>query len=300
MARAQAEDGVTVWTDGYWWSNDGLRLHYRDYPGDDAGKPAIICIPGLTRNARDWEGVAERLAGDWRVIAVDLRGRGESAYAKDPMTYVPLTYLQDLEALVRELALERFILFGTSLGGLLSMLLGAAEKDRVAGILVNDIGPELDDNGVSRIRSYVGRSSTWPTWVHAARDLQEVHGACYPDWTLEDWLVFAKRVARLNNSGRMVFDYDMRIAEPFKLPVTTGLDLWSAFAALKDVPMTVVRGETSDILSPATLARMAAEHPDLETVTVPRVGHAPTLDEPIVQEAIDRLLARVEERLALA
>jgi pimeloyl-ACP methyl ester carboxylesterase len=300
MTQAQAEGGVTVWTDGYWWSNDGLRLHYRDYPGGDAGKPPIICIPGLTRNARDWEGVAERLSGDWRVIAVDLRGRGESAYAKDPMTYVPLTYLQDLEALVRELGLERFVLFGTSLGGLLSMLLGAAEKDRVAGILINDIGPELDEAGVSRIRSYVGRQEVWPTWVHAARDLQEVHGACYPDWTLDEWLVFAKRVARLNTSGRIVFDYDMRIAEPFKLPVTTGLDLWSAVATLKDVPMLVVRGETSDILSPATLARMEAEHPDLEAVTVPRIGHAPTLDEPVVQEATERLLSRVQERLALA
>ncbi len=291
---------MTVWSDGYWWSNDGLRLHYRDYAGDDPGKPPIICIPGLTRNARDWEGVAERLAGDWRVIAVDLRGRGESAYAKDPMTYVPLTYLQDLEALLNELALERFILFGTSLGGLLSMLLGAAEKERVAGILVNDIGPELDDSGVARIRSYVGRSSTWPTWVHAARDLAEVQRPCYPDWQLDDWLVFAKRVARLNNSGRIVFDYDMRIAEPFKLPVTAGLDLWSAFAALKHVPVTVVRGETSDILSPETLARMEAEHPDLEAVTVPGIGHAPTLDEPEVQAGIDRLLRRVEERLALA
>ena len=134
---------MTAWSDGYWWSNDGLRLHYRDYPGD-ASRPPILCIPGLTRNARDFEGVAERLSPDWRVISVDLRGRGESAYAKDPMTYVPLTYLQDMEALVRELGLARFVLFGTSLGGLLSMLLGAAEKERVAGILINDIGPQLD------------------------------------------------------------------------------------------------------------------------------------------------------------
>lgn len=288
---------ATVWTDGYWWSNDGLRLHYRDYPGDDPKKPAIICIPGLTRNARDWEGVAERLAGEWRVICVDLRGRGESAYAKDPMTYVPLTYLQDLEGLVRELALDRFVLFGTSLGGLLSILLTAAEKSRVAGVLINDVGPAVDDSGVSRIRSYVGRQTAWPTWVHAARELQEVHGACYPEWGLEDWLVFAKRVARLNNSGRIVFDYDMRIAEPFKLPVTGGLDLWGAFAAMKDAPLLVVRGETSDILAPATLERMQAEHPDMETVVVPGIGHAPTLDEPVVQHGIDRLLARVEASL---
>lgn len=114
---------MAAWTDGYWWSNDSVRLHYRDYPADGAGegRTPVICIPGLTRNARDWEAVALRIAGPRRVISVELRGRGESGYAKDPMTYVPLIYLQDLEALLRELDLRRFILMGTSLGGLLSM-----------------------------------------------------------------------------------------------------------------------------------------------------------------------------------
>ena len=114
---------MASWTDGYWWSNDGLRLHYRDYPGGSEERPPILCIHGLTRNARDFEGVADRLAGAWRVICVDLRGRGESAYAEDPMTYVPLVYLQDLEALLRELGLKRFVGFGTSLGGIMMMLL---------------------------------------------------------------------------------------------------------------------------------------------------------------------------------
>jgi pimeloyl-ACP methyl ester carboxylesterase len=291
---------MAAWSDGFWWSNDGLRLHYRDYPGDRA-RPPIICIPGLTRNARDWEGVAERLAGDWRLICVDLRGRGESAYAKDPMTYVPLTYLQDLEALLRELSIDRFVLFGTSLGGLLSMLLGSAEHDRVAGLLINDIGPVIEESGIARIRTYVGKSASWPTWVHAARDLAEVHGDCFPDWALEDWLRFAKRVARLNNSGRIVFDYDLRIAEPFKIaqPIA-GMDMWGAFGALRSVPKLVVRGGESDILSAATLARMAEMHPDLEALTLDGIGHAPTLDEPEAQAAIGRLLARVEERLQLA
>lgn len=292
---------MAAWTDGYWWSNDGIRLHYRDYAAA-AGReerPPILCIPGLTRNARDWEGVAERLAGDWRLICVDLRGRGESGYAKDPMTYVPLTYLQDLEGLIRELALTRFVLFGTSLGGLLSILLTAAERGRVAGLLLNDIGPVIDDAGTARIRSYVGRASTWPTWAHAARDLADVHGECYPDWNLEDWIRFAKRLGKISNSGRIALDYDMRIAEPFKIATpVAGMDMWNAFAAAAEVPALVVRGETSDILSTATLERMAAEHRDLEVVTVPRTGHAPTLDEPEVQAATERLLARVEENVA--
>ncbi len=292
---------MTAWTDGYWESNDGLRLHYRDYPGDDPKRPPIICIPGLTRNARDWEGVAEALSGDWRVICVDLRGRGESAYARDPMTYVPPIYLQDLGALLRELELDRFVLFGTSLGGLLSMLLGAAERPRVQGILINDVGPVLDDAGMTRIRGYVGRPSTWPTWVHAARDLCEVHKIAFPHWRLEDWLVFAKRLGKLNNSGRIVLDYDMRIAEPFKLAApVAGMELWTAWRSLADVPTLIVRGETSDILAEETFARMKEEHPGAEAASIPGVGHAPTLDEPEAREAISRLLARVEEQLAIA
>ena len=285
---------MAAWSDGYWWSNDGLRLHYRDYAGPE-GKPPIICIPGLTRNARDFEAVAARLAGDWRVICVDLRGRGESAYAKDPMTYVPLTYLQDMEALIRELGLERFILFGTSLGGLITMLLAAADADRLAGAMLNDIGPDLDTRGLERIRGYVGRSQSWPTWLHAARYFAEAQRDVFPTWQLEQWLVFAKRLCKLSSSGRIVFDYDMRIAEPFKLPGgATGFDLWSAFAGLEGVPSLAVRGAHSDLFSDATVARMKAENPDMESVTVPDVGHAPTLDEPEAVAAIDRLLQRVK------
>jgi pimeloyl-ACP methyl ester carboxylesterase len=292
---------MAAYTDGYWWSNDGLRLHYRDYAGGDPARPPIICIPGLTRNARDFEGVANALAGEWRVICVDLRGRGESAYAKDPMTYVPLTYVQDLEALLRTLELERFVLFGTSLGGLLSMLLGAAERGCVQGALINDVGPQLEEAGMARIRTYVGRSGNWPTWVHAARDLYDVHKVSFPDWRLEEWLGFAKKVAKLSNSGRVVFDYDMRIAEPFRIAApVAGMDMWGAWRALQGLPTLIVRGEVSDIVSPATVARMQAEHDQAELVTVPRTGHAPTLDEPEARQGIARLLARVAERLAIA
>jgi pimeloyl-ACP methyl ester carboxylesterase len=299
--RLRSGADMAAYTDGYWWSNDGLRLHYRDYAGGDPGRPPIICIPGLTRNARDFEGVANALAGAWRVICVDLRGRGESAYAKDPMTYVPLTYVQDLEALLRTLELERFVLFGTSLGGLLSMLLAAAERGRVQGALINDVGPVLDEAGMARIRAYVGRSGSWPTWVHAARDLSEVHKVSFPDWRLEEWLGFAKKVAKLSNSGRVVLDYDMRIAEPFRIAApVAGMDMWGAWRALQGVPTLIVRGEVSDIVSPATVARMQAEHDEAELVTVPRTGHAPTLDEPEARAGIARLLGRVTERLAIA
>lgn len=287
---------MVEWSDGYWWSSDGLRLHYRDYAGA-ATRPPILCIPGLTRNARDFEAVAERLAGDWRLICVDLRGRGESAHAKNPMTYVPLTYLADIEALIAELKLERFILFGTSLGGLITMLLAASGRERIAAALLNDIGPAMETRGLEHIRGYVGRSRDWPTWLHAARFLAEAQGDRYPDWEIDQWLVYAKRLCRLTSGGRIVFDYDMRIAEPFKLPSgEAGFDLWPTFRALNGIPSLVVHGGISDLLSEATVERMKAEVPSMESVTIPNVGHAPTLDEPEAAEAIDRLLKRAGAR----
>lgn len=287
---------MAQWTDGYWESPDGLRLHYRDYAGSE-DRPPIVCIPGLTRNARDFEGVADRLAGAWRLICVELRGRGESAYAKDAMTYVPLTYVEDMEALIAKLGLERLVLFGTSLGGLITMLLARSDNKRVAGALMNDIGPVLESRGLERIRAYVGRGQNWPTWLHAARFLREAQGDRYPDWELDQWIVYAKRLCKLTPAGRVVLDYDARIAEPFRVPGgESGFDLWQAFAGLKGVPSLVLRGELSDLLSEETVERMKTANPAMEAVTVPRVGHAPTLEEPGAVAAIDRLLKRVQSR----
>jgi pimeloyl-ACP methyl ester carboxylesterase len=282
---------MAEWTDGWWMSGDGLRLHYRDYEGDES-RPPILCIPGLTRNARDFEGVADRLGGAWRLICVDLRGRGESAYAKDSATYNPLVYLQDIEALVAALGLARFAIFGTSLGGLVAMLLAATDRLRLAGVLLNDVGPVLEPAGLDHIRTYVGRSQVWPTWLHAARALCEAQRERYPDWTLDDWLAFAKRVCRLTAEGRIVLDYDMRIADPIRRPAPA-VDLWPMFRALAGVPTLLVHGALSDLLSDSTIEQMRAEMPDLDVAIVPRVGHAPTLEEPEAVAGIDRLLARI-------
>ena len=284
---------MAEWSDGYWWSKDGLRLHYRDYGGGDDGRPPILCIPGLTRNARDFGALANRLAGQWRLICVELRGRGESAYAKDPMTYVPLTYLQDLEALIDELKLTRFVAFGTSLGGLLTMLLAATGSDRIAGAILNDIGPVVEPAGLARIRTYVGKQANWPTWLHAARGIQQGNFAVYPDYEIEQWLAMAKRLCKLTPAGRIVYDYDMKLAEPMKLPGDAAIDMWPAFESLGGRPVLLLRGQTSDILSAATAAEMARRVDGLDYVTVPGIGHAPALDEAESVAAIDRLLARV-------
>ncbi len=280
--------------DGYWWSNDGLRLHYRDYGGGE-GRPPILCLPGLTRNARDFDGVARRLAPKWRVLAVDFRGRGESGYAKDPMSYVPLTYFQDVEALLGELGIGRFIAFGTSLGGIVTMLLAATERDRLAGALLNDVGPELDPAGLARIRGYVGKGSWHPTWMHAARAVADANMDVHPEFAIEEWLAMAKRLYRLNAAGRIVLDYDMKIAEPFRVPGNeAGPDMWRAIDALEGKPVLIVRGDHSDILSAATATAMVDRlGPAAALVTVERTGHAPTLEEPAVADAIDRLLGKI-------
>lgn len=284
---------MAEWTDGYWWSRDGLRLHYRDYAGA-AERPPILCLPGLTRNARDFAALADRLGGRWRLIAVDLRGRGESAYAKDPMSYVPLTYLQDLDALIGELGLARFVAFGTSLGGILALLLAATGPERIAAMLINDVGPAIEPAGLARIRGHVGRGGSWPTWLHAARSAAEAHGGSHPGFAVADWLAMAKRLCRLTPAGRIVLDYDSRIAEPFRLPGgEAGFDMWPTLDAIAGVPALLVRGALSDILSEATATEMARRVPEMELLTLPGVGHAPTLDEPECRDAIERLLEKV-------
>ncbi len=283
--------GPAQYEDGFWWSKDGLRLHYRDYSGRD-DRPPILCIPGLTRNARDFAHVADRLAGDWRLICVDLRGRGESAYAKFPMSYAPITYLQDIEDLLETLKIDRFVAFGTSLGGLLTMLLASARPGRIAGALLNDIGPVIEEEGLARIRGFVGKSGSWPSWMHAARAASNLHGHAHPDYDLPQWIALAKRLYRLTAQGRIIPDYDPRIAEPIRRP-SEPVDLWPAFDALGKAPVTILRGATSDILSTDTVAAMAKRLPNATLSIIPRTGHPPELDEPAAIKAIDGLLELV-------
>ena len=293
--RPAAAPGFTdrVWADRFWTSGDGLRLHFRDYPGR-ADRPPLLCLPGLTRNARDFARLAERLAGEWRVLCPDLRGRGDSGYARDPASYNPLQYADDLELLLADQAIDRFVAIGTSLGGLLTMLLAARAPERIAGALLNDVGPELDPAGLARIRGYVGQGRSFPTWMHAARAIEETQASAFPDYQASDWLAMAKRAMVLGGNGRIVFDYDMKIAEALAAPGSAPVpDLWPALLALGGKPVTLLRGELSDVLREEALQQMAQRLPGADAVTVARVGHAPMLDEPAAVAALDRLLARI-------
>lgn len=278
----------------HWQSADGLALHFRDYAGASDRLP-VVCLHGLTRNARDFELLAPHLqAQGRRVIVPEMRGRGRSAYAADAASYAVPTYIADLLALLDQEGIERFIGIGTSMGGLMIMGLAALNPDRIAGFALNDVGPVVEPGGIERIKDYVGQGGSFPTWVHAARALAEVHGDAHPTHELADWLAMAKRTMTLVSNGRIAFDYDMKIAEPILADTSSAVppDLWPMLRALVGKPAVLVRGARSAILSEATFAAMAAELPGVQAVTVPGVGHAPTLDEPEVRAALDTMLAK--------
>ena len=287
---------MSTYTDAFWQAPDGLRLHYRDYAAREpvAGRVPLVCLPGLTRNARDFANLAERLSAEWRVICPEMRGRGDSDYAKNSVTYNPLQYVQDVNALFDQIGVDRFAVIGTSLGGLMAMILALVEARRIAGAVINDVGPVIEAAGLERIRDYVGQARSFPTWMHAARALEEEHGAAFPEFGPFDWLAMAKRVMVLGQNGRIVFDYDMKIAEPFEKPGgEAGVDLWPGYMALAGRPLLLIRGGLSDLLSAETFDEMRARNPEAAAVYVPQVGHAPTLDEPVVVSAIEEWLGRV-------
>lgn len=284
---------MSEYADCHWSSRDGLRLHYRDYPGR-ADRPTLICLPGLTRNARDFQVLAARLAGEWRVICPDMRGRGDSAYAKDSSTYNPFQYVDDVNHLLDEAGVDRYVAIGTSLGGLMTMILAMNAPERIAGAVLNDVGPWLEPEGLKRITGYVGQGRSFPTWMHAARALEESQGMAHPGFGIVDWLDMAKRLMTLSSNGRIVFDYDMKIAEPLaRSDPATQPDLWPGVENLAGKPLLLLRGALSDLLSAETFAQMAARLPGADAITVPGVGHTPLLAEPEAVAALDRLLARV-------
>lgn len=284
---------MAQWVDRFWNSSDGLKLHYRDYAGPH-DRPPILCLPGLTRNARDFEPVADRLAGEWRVLAVDFRGRGESQYDPNPDNYMPPTYAVDLLKLIDQLGIADAVFFGTSLGGIVTMLIASTDPERIAGALINDIGPIIDDAGVERLRTYVGRDVAFSSWAEAADATRRINGLAFPHFAAQDWDRFARRVASERPDGAIRPDYDLAIAKPFASNNgALGPDPWALLEGLADRPVLIVRGETSDLFSAETAETMLEKLPKGELVTVSGTGHAPVLDEPEVMSGIDRLLARV-------
>ena len=277
--------------DYFFQTTDGLRLYARDYPGPDANAPVLLCLHGLTRNSKDFASLAQALASDFRVVVPEQRGRGLSDYAEDVSRYSLLQYVEDMQGLIVELGLQRLWVVGTSMGGLMTFALNALSPGLIERAVINDIGPEIAQAGLNRIKSYVGVAGPFENWEEATAYLMSITAEIFPDWTDSQWSDFARQ-CYIEREGQIVIDYDPRIATPLATQSTDteAETLWSLFEALASVPSLLVRGELTDLLSPECVARMQKVHPSMEVLSVPNVGHAPMLDEPGVTEAIRRFL----------
>ncbi len=292
-------------------TSDGLALHVADYAPfsrfSDSGLAAtplglpVVCLHGLTRNSRDFDDLAPFIANlGRRVVSFDMRGRGRSQYAADPLSYQPPVYADDVQRGLDALGIDRAVFVGTSMGGLITMVLNLLHPGRVAAVILNDVGPELDPAGLARIAGYVGKTNTvFATWDEAAQAIKQINSAAFPDRDAAFWLVFARRTCRQEDHG-IVLDYDGQIAQAFALPDPASkqapapqVDLWPIYEGLaKACPTLIVRGALSDLLSRATRDKMVEVCPGTRAVEVPGVGHAPTLNEPAALEAICDFLAQ--------
>ncbi|HJV42874.1 alpha/beta hydrolase [Caulobacter sp.] len=296
---------MVSFTDFFWTSPEGLPLHARDHaPVGEVRKLPVICIHGLTRNARDFEDLAPRIAATGRrVLAVDVRGRGLSARDPNPMNYHPGTYAADVVSLLAAAGIERAVFVGTSMGGLITMVLTSIAPEAIAAAVLNDVGPELSPVGLARIAGYTGMASRFETWADAVAYAKAINEAAFPSYGPEDWDVFARRLFD-EKGGAFVLAYDPDISAPIKAAAEAAAktqaeggqalappDMYPLFRALaKDRPLLLVRGGISDLIDPAIADRMRAAAPHMAYVEVPAVGHAPMLTEPEAWAAIEKLL----------
>jgi len=279
---------------------DGLNLYARDYGPEDGGLTPLLCLPGLTRNAKDFEAVAPQLSKARRVLCPDFRGRGRSGYAADPKTYRPDVELADTLALLDLLKLPQAAVIGTSRGGIVALVMAAKAPQRLAGILLNDIGPRIAAEGLLRIRSYLGKPGGYGSWAEAIAAMKRTTPG-FDSLSEAQWETFARRIYR-DRDGRPDRDSDpgLAVTFPSSEDIVAGKvpELWAMFDLTVNLPVMVLRGEHSDLLDAATVAEMSRRHPGLEAVVVRDRGHVPFLDEPESAAAIQRWLSRVDRSLA--
>jgi len=273
-------------------AQDGLRLHVRAYGTRASRALPVACLPGLARTAADFESLAATLSSDRQVLAVDYRGRGKSDYDHNPENYNLQVELADVLAVLTAFGIGRAVFIGTSRGGILTMLLAVARPSAIAGCVLNDIGPVIELSGLLRIKSYVGKLSQPASFAEAADVLQQRFGSHFPKWGDADWLAFARRTFT-EASGRLLPDYDIKLATILDgiTPERPLPPLWKEFDALARLPVMVVRGANSDILSEATVEAMRARRRSLDVVEVADEGHPPRLADPQTARRIAAFVA---------
>jgi pimeloyl-ACP methyl ester carboxylesterase len=274
-------------------SADGALTLHAEESGSRKAPLAVLCLHGLTRNGRDFEALVARLSPRYRVITADQRGRGRSSWDPDPDHYRIPVYVQDMWRLLDRLQLQQVVLVGTSMGGLISMMMGATKPERVRGIVLNDIGPEVPPAGIARLRESLALKADVRDWSDAAALARRINAEAFPDYGEADWLAFAHRIYREDGSGRPMPGYDPAVLAALAPPPDPGAvtpTLWPVWAQLGAVPMLVIRGGLSHLLTADILERMVASHPRIVAVTLPNRGHAPMLDEPAAVSAIEGFL----------
>ncbi|MCB1496848.1 MAG: alpha/beta hydrolase [Bauldia sp.] len=289
MSSAKAEADGQAWRDRFHSSSDGLSLHIAEYGDPSAPWLPVVCLPGLSRSARDFHNLAVHLSTHRhrprRVLAFDYRGRGLSQWDKDIANYNPLTELTDVLDGMSALGIGRAIVVGTSRGGIIAMMMGVARPHAVAGVVLNDIGPVIEPVGLARIKTYIGRTPAPDDWDDAIHIIKRLHGGQFTALGDAEWEAFARATYR-DEDGRPAANYDPALAKTFDgiefdRPIP---ELWKEFATLSGVPMLAIRGGNSDLLSAETLVEMGKRHPGLESVTIEGEGHPPLLlNTPILQ-----------------
>jgi len=282
---------TAAFTDRYVRAQDGLRLYARDYePPYARDGTAVLCLAGMTRNSKDFAHVATALAGHRRVICLDYRGRGRSAYDPDWRHYEPTVYLNDILHLLTALNIHKVIVIGTSLGGLLAMALAVARPSLLVGAVVNDIGPDVAAEGLAHVLDYFANDRPLPDWPAAIAELRRTFKYLELG-DVQNWERMARATYKECPDGFLRFDWDVRLIHPFRQALHRKQDLWPYFRALRAIPTLAIRGGKSQVFLPSCLVRMSEEKPDLMTVTVPDVGHTPNLGEPVAVAALDNFLA---------
>ncbi|MBW9064243.1 alpha/beta hydrolase [Rhizobium herbae] len=275
-------------TERFFSASDGLQLYARDYGHDNPQAKAalpIVCLAGLSRNSRDFHLLAEQLSAHpqkpHRVVALDYRGRGFSAWDPEKSHYQLAVEAEDVLTACAVLDVEQAIFIGTSRGGLILHLLAAMRPTLLRGVILNDIGPVIETAGLLLIRQYLEAQPVLHSWQEAGESLKRVHGASFPALDEADWNDMAKAIFR-EKHGMIVADFDPALIEPLRgiSENSPMADLWPLYEALKPVPLMTIRGENSSILSPATFAEMAKRHPCMRSVTSVGQGHAPLLHRP--------------------
>ncbi len=275
----------------FFYSDDSLRLYYRDYRTNTEDRVPVVCLHGLTRNSQDFEDIAGHLAQKRRVIVPDFRGRGLSEYDEQWQNYHPHTYVNDTWRLLSHLNLNRVIILGTSLGGLVAMIMASQKPHMLQAVILNDIGPQVAPGGLERIRSYLGNVRNESRLDDAVNRAKEINQDFFPDFRDKYWRRFVLRTYKVNAKNLYELAYDPNIV--LALNQLGGLpeDPWQYFNALKPLPCLLIHGGLSDLLTADIVGKMRLVKPDLQYAMISRCGHAPVLNEPESIRAIDSFLA---------